>query len=1036
VRRLVGSALLLLLATSASAERLPIRTYTTGDGLARDYVNCIVHDNRGFLWLCTADGLSRFDGYGFANYTVEDGLPHRAISVFLQTSDGTYWVGTHAGVTLFNPRGSVRRPIAAHAAKTEAPAADLVFTVVSPPDHRPVSVTALFEDRSHQVWVGAAEGLYRIVRRGASWALQPAESSAGESSEVHADAITALIDDASGCMWVGTPDSLERRCPGRAMERYANKEDATMFGARAFARDADGRVWCGTQDGFARLVEHPAPGRALFDRARPVEGGINRGAVVVGADGALWAGTLTGVARFNPRETGAAVTMMTTKQGLPGPAITAIGFDAAGNLWFGSDEGASRLAHGGLTSFGAADGLRTRAVNGFAEDVDGHLIVFGSTVLGSTAFGDTIDLFDGQRFQPILPAGLSKNLYMGFNVNGIVLADREGGWWIVSWAPTHGLYRYDRAGHGSALNGRRPTEILANGNHLSGDFVSQVYEDRRGDVWIGVVTMGPADPLTRWDRATGEYQRFTRAEGIPGAPYAFAEDRAGNLWMGFRGTALRRRNGRFTAFGAKDGIPAGPNLDLLVDHLGRLWITGADGGVARIEDPNADRLQVTTYTTATGLASDEARTLVEDQWGRIYIGAGRGIDRLDPATGRIRHFSVNDGLASDNISTSYRDRSGALWFGTRKGPSRLIPALEPASPPPGVLISRVRVNGDPQPISAVGEVAAPPLYLDPSEKGIEIDFLGVALGLGERLQYQYKLEGADRDWGPPTPQRSVNYAHLAARQYRFLVRAVASDGAISVAPASLAFTVAAPVWARGWFIALVAAALALAAYRVHRFRVARLLELERVRTRIATDLHDDIGSGLSQIAILSEVARQKLGPDQAPLAEPLASIASSSRDLVDSMSDIVWAINPHRDTATDLVQRMRRFANDLLSARNLDLAFQVSGSEHAIHLSTDVRRQVYLIFKESLNNIVRHSGATAVDVDIRIDSAALDLRVSDNGRGLTPGAGEGHGLASMRARAQALGGRVSIETGVSGGTSVHLQLDLGHLQGRRDRVAT
>ena len=204
--------------------------------------------------------------------------------------------------------------------------------------------------------------------------------------------------------------------------------------------------------------------------------------------------------------------------------------------------------------------------------------------------------------------------------------------------------------------------------------------------------------------------------------------------------------------------------------------------------------------------------------------------------------------------------------------------------------------------------------------------------------------------------------------------------------------------------------------------MARLLEIERVRTRIATDLHDDIGSSLSQIAILSEVAHQRAG---GKAGEPVERIGTLSRELLDSISDIVWAIQPHKDHLSDLKQRMRRFAADVLSARNVEMHWSVSDSGRDYELNAELRRQVYLIFKESINNIARHSRATEARITLQVVDRRLALEVSDNGCGIERrDQGDGNGLNSMKLRAARLGGELEIRSAGGQGTTVLLRAPL------------
>jgi signal transduction histidine kinase len=201
--------------------------------------------------------------------------------------------------------------------------------------------------------------------------------------------------------------------------------------------------------------------------------------------------------------------------------------------------------------------------------------------------------------------------------------------------------------------------------------------------------------------------------------------------------------------------------------------------------------------------------------------------------------------------------------------------------------------------------------------------------------------------------------------------------------------------------------------------------LVRVRSQIATDLHDDIGASLSQVAIVSEVVRRQVGPHAGTAGERLKEIAEVSRGLVDSMSDIVWAINPQRDSVQDVVQRMRRVASDTLSARGIELRFTAPVSDGAAPLGPGLRREVYLVFKEALHNVVKHAQCRSVDVEIDVKPAAFHFAVRDDGRGFDPaGSRDGHGLTSMARRAERLGGSLSVEGGPGKGTRVRLMVPL------------
>jgi signal transduction histidine kinase len=262
----------------------------------------------------------------------------------------------------------------------------------------------------------------------------------------------------------------------------------------------------------------------------------------------------------------------------------------------------------------------------------------------------------------------------------------------------------------------------------------------------------------------------------------------------------------------------------------------------------------------------------------------------------------------------------------------------------------------------------------------------------------------------------VTFANLSPGTYRFAVRAIDADG-VSSAPAGFAFTVLAPLWQRWWFVALAVGAIAVAANTLIRRRLARQLEIAQMRARIATVLHDDIGANLTRIAVLSEVVRQRQphGTDD----EPLASIAAVARESMSSMSDIVWAIGPGHDSVADLVRKMREYAGEVLA--DVHVTFDDPENERVGRLSVDVRREVYLVFKEAVNNTARHADASQVRVIVRLDGAGLTLEVEDNGVGFDAGVdADSTGLASMHKRADRLGGTLIIDSAPGVGTRLRL----------------
>jgi signal transduction histidine kinase/ligand-binding sensor domain-containing protein len=726
------------------------------------------------------------------------------------------------------------------------------------------------------------------------------------------------------------------------------------------------------------------------------------------ADGHIWIGTHNGFSEFDAN----LLRSYSTAHGLSGNQIRTFAEDLDGNLWIGSQNGAMKLTLKGLTSYTAADGLGTTPVHSIYEDTAGEVYVVSGNWF--------VNRFDGKRFDAIqvhLPddAGERWASPVGF-------LDRTGGWWMLT---TNGLHRFTKVRSIEQLGYARPQAVYTSRDGLTGDHIYHLFEDSGGDVWISAGSAGRYGGLTKWERRTGRLIPYSEGNGpsISELPSAFSEDRSGNLWMGFWEGGLARYTKRdFKLFGTADGLPAGGITRLHIDRAGRLWIATERSGVAHLDDPSATQPRFVTLTTSDGLSSNNIRCITEDQWGQIYFGTVRGVDRLNVEMGRVKHYSTADGLSGDFVTSALRDRRGWLWFGTMKGLSRLVPESEDPQSPPTIFIGGLRIRGIKHSISELGETELSGLELEPNQNQLEIDFFGLDFSMGESLRYQFKLEGSDSFWSSSTDHRTVNYSSLSPGTYRFLVRAVTPEGVVSLRPATIAFRILPPIWQRSWFLALSAILIALGAYALHRHRIAQLLELERVRTRIAADLHDDIGSSLSQVAILSEVARQQISKDDAHVLKPLSKISRVSLESMDAMSDIVWAVNPQKDRLFDLVQRMRRLAGEIFTARGIEFHFLVPLDAQK-KIGPDTRRQVFLIFKEGINNIVRHSSCTKAEIELRVERRCLLLKLRDNGKGFDPQCeSEGHGLASMRARAKKLGGQLEITSRTGEGTALTLAI--------------
>jgi signal transduction histidine kinase len=246
--------------------------------------------------------------------------------------------------------------------------------------------------------------------------------------------------------------------------------------------------------------------------------------------------------------------------------------------------------------------------------------------------------------------------------------------------------------------------------------------------------------------------------------------------------------------------------------------------------------------------------------------------------------------------------------------------------------------------------------------------------------------------------------------------------------ATINIFIAPPYWRTWWFQSLLLLIAAGAIYAAYRYRIGHIIKLERMRGRIATDLHDDIGTSLTRIALFSDVVKRELDRSKGGTAKArslAAEIGDTARGVIDSMNDIVWTVDPRNDAFDHVTLRMKNYATKILSIKGIDHVITVDPTLEDIKLPIDFRRNIFLIFKESLNNIIKHAEASRVEITLRRNNGALQMTMRDNGKGISrSGAGTGHGLKNLNDRAGLMKGTCSVEPSSPHGTVITLNVDI------------
>lgn len=1054
----------LLLASPIAAERLIIRTYSVVDGLPSDRIVCLVTDRDGFLWVCTSGGLSRFDGSQFATYGTAHGLPDPVVNHFLQTRSGSRWVAMNGGgVARLEPG---------------APGADgrifEPFQVGSTP--RSMRVNILFETRDGSLLAGTDRGLFRARQPDAATPQFERVSLALPGFSDSGLQVWGIAEDSDGRIWIGTSGGLVLLRGARRLAHIHVAPAQSVDHVFDIVLDATGRLWLGHDTGV--FVWNPRAGGAgplrdivtLIDRSTPclvsrrtdgaaavelpdapgsvchwAPGGERHGLARVQSlhqadDGWIWMASRAGLAAFD----GARFRVFDASHGLPVTLLRSVAVGPGGDVWVGSAySGLHRIQRRGFTYYTAEDGLVGPVSSTILSGRDGHLYIVSTTAV--------IHRFEGDRWtavRPNLPAPVGR---LGRSIYSTALIDREGAWWIGTGV---GLVRFPPVSRLEALATTPPLATYTIDDGLAGNDIRQLFEDSRGDIWISTRIPGP-EPLTRWERTTGRFQRFGPADGLPAerSVGSVVEHPSGTLWVSFWDGGVARFDGhRFQYFAPGEDVPPGNLYKLLVDRRGWLWVPGRETFFSR--DPTAPHPRFETFRHADGQAI-MAFALIDDREGWIYAQTFTGLLRFRADDGRVQQLGF--GRPFTKFETRFhRDAEGTLWLLRDDGVLRYEPRPLLDGDPPRVRIAGVRVAGEPVPVPPLGATRLAPLSLDADQRQVRFDYFGLGFGAVAPLRFQVRLDGVDDEWGDPTSQSSVLYGRLGSGSYRFQVRAVSATGRVSAEPATVDFRILPPFWRRAWFLAAVTALLAAALFFVYRLRVRRVRDLERIRTRIAADLHDDLGASLARVSLLSAATRRTLRERPEHAERMLHEIGTTSRELVTAAGDIAFSIDPGRSRLDALVARLRRFTEDLLADTGIDWRFTVDGEMTHVVLSSDQRRHLLAIVKEALHNAVRHARPRHLSLTLALQGDVLEAELADdgcgfrtdvsgngrkpqasngreppssNGRGAQAGRNgrsieAGHGLRNMRDRAHELGGRLEIASHPGGGTRVTLRCPL------------
>ena len=995
-----------LLPAQLKAQILHFRKFTTSDGLIQGTILALRQDSIGRIWIGTSEGISVYDGQSFENLSSQNGLKNEITTCFFEVRSGKMLIGTDgAGVTLsIHPPGRSDTLIGALMGKR--------FLCQD-------SVNNIVRDADGNLWFCTDGGV-------TSWKLASGKNMTvqqyGKAQGLKGGQVTDVAKGPDGILWFSTVNGVFKEKNGH-FAKIIRTNGPNRIIATALCFDNQGTLWIGTQDQGIMSYQNHHITSYPWGNSRAL-GRINT--IIVDRFGTMWFGTNNGLVRYNEKRNN--VTQIDQHSGLTDNYILSLLQDREGNIWIGTQNGLDLYL---------ADGFESISLH------PGYFSQIFRAPKGNILAVSTSGIFRVRNYQ-LSRLQLLKKID-AHHINRIFYSSVDSLWILAD----HNMYLYD------IIRSRLRKIVWPDGKTLRN--ASKLAQDQNGNIWIGtdhgldiLTGKGPFKIPSASSRPNvpPEIKQISRYP-FPGSSLrALMIDHKKRVWLGYWEAGLYMLDSSgLKHFGNRDGLTSRMIRGLFEDRSGNIWIATRDKGVFRY-----DGKTFRDFSKQNVLESNWIRCITQDSRGRMWFGTAHGLSMYD---GKMwRNYHSLPGLLIDDVNCVYPLSSDTILFGT-SGSLFLYryPGENKEQNLSTIYIKNV-TQGECQigtlphfPVithfddiyrfltSSISYPALNPLHFSHNELIIEI--AGVQFQKSQELRYSYKLVGLDSSWTTPGRHTLVNYRNLPPGRYTFLAKTKV-NGIWNSVPASLSFTIMTPYWQKFWFIGLMALLgillIVTMTSLVNRYRYKQLLRLAQLRSDIASDLHDDIGSALSSISIYSELARREVKNNPAHAARFSERVENISRNLMDSMNDIIWSINPGNETLADVMLRMEEFVVGLLEAKGMEVYLKTPENIPNIAFDLHTRHNLLLIFKEITNNTARHSGATKAVIEMEVagpDSTKkkspymLRIIFSDNGQGFdTMRESEGNGLRNIKKRSEDIGGKLVVTSRVGKGTKMELSVPL------------
>lgn len=994
-------------------------------GLSQSSVWAFTQDKKGFIWVGTQDGLNRYDGYKYKVYKHipfdSSSLSSNFISALTTDKSEKIWVGTSLeGLDLFDPRTQ-----------------KCIHFGANTPGRRINSndIRSLLTDRYGYTWVGTTNGINRIVQQtGAqnrfdiqSWQLLNA-------AIPRQSYINTMMEDNTGKIWLGTRAGLFFVTNNSVNKTLSNvnivRTDTHQFAVTSLVQDNTGRVWVGSNKG---LFWYDASSKKLIPFGEDILGQATLiESICVDSYNMLWvasAGTenhLIGLKLANlPYSREWIIPRGYSLNNANRIQILQESKTQKGIMWIGTySDGLLKMTPADYRFFSEdlqnVPGLGSRQVNAIYKDGDKLWIGTGKGLVLKRESKGTVQLFNQKSGLP------QKNTQDIRSIH----KDGNGNLWLLTLG---GVFKIAEKGENVSFEPVKVSECTEGP-------VIYCYEDSEHNVYFSNGKgINIYNPLTKKTMPCSIIPDSVLNKSNRVRIYALLRDAKDRFWIGtstgvllirdFRNPEADLAAGRCIHLKHEVNNPASLRSNIVLtiheDMKGNIWL-GTTDGLVMVKD-NGKTITFDNYSESEGLLSSTIYGIQEDSVKKhLWMSTNGGIFRFHLITHRFENYDENDGLQSNEFNEgAYDYYNGEMFFGGIRGYTRFFPSrIKADTITPYVSITDILIRDNIQ--KELLYDTEKKVSLDYGQNTFIVNFLGIQHIKTEDLHYFYALEkqseeNKKREWIYLGTNHQVNFSNLAPGNYNFYVTGSTNhlDDYKNGTTDKLIIEILPPFWQRAWFYALILLGLGTSLWLLHQYRVQqnirRVMDMERVRKNAAADFHDELGHKLTVISLFANVVKNNLQPEQNKLIPHLEKVIDTSNSLYLSMKDLLWVLDPKKDSLYDLVLMLKDFGDQLFDKTGV--AFRADGIDESMrgyNLQMHQKRHITLIFKEVMNNAMKHSRCQNTLLSFVWDEETykLVIRFKDDGKGFNPNdTNSGNGLLNLTDRANKVEGTINVLSG-------------------------